>query len=83
MRTVNRLGLKFYELFSRAGRAGGCAASPCEAIGRLVSLARRKGASAEEVVEQLRGITCQRKNEKDSEQARPCADGVANAIKIA
>ncbi len=51
MRTVNRLGDKSYDAFARAGKAGPCAASQCEAIGRLVSLAWRKGATAEEVVE--------------------------------
>lgn len=78
--TINRLGERCHELFARAGKAGGCAASQCEAIGRLISLAWRKGAQPEEVVEQLRGITCQQQNEEDSEQARSCADGVARAI---
>jgi ribonucleoside-diphosphate reductase alpha chain len=81
--TINRLGDKFYELFARAGKAGGCAASQCEAIGRLISLAWRKGATAEEVVEQLKGISCQLQDEKDPERADSCADGVAKAIKIA
>jgi ribonucleoside-diphosphate reductase alpha chain len=81
--TINRLGERCYELFARAGKAGGCAASQCEAIGRLISLAWRKGAQPEEVVEQLRGICCQQKNEEDSEQARSCVDGVARAIEMA
>ena len=78
--TVNRLGAKCHELFARAGKAGGCAASQCEAIGRLVSLAWRKGATAEEVVDQLKGISCQLQDEKDPERADSCADGVAKAI---
>jgi ribonucleoside-diphosphate reductase alpha chain len=80
--TINRLGEKFYELFARAGKAGGCAASQCEAIGRLISLAWRKGATAEEVVKQLSGISCQLQDEEDSERADSCADGVAKAIKM-
>jgi len=80
--TINRLGDKFFELFARAGKAGGCASSQCEAIGRLISLAWRKGATAEEVVDQLKGISCQLQDEKDPERADSCADGVARAIEM-
>jgi len=80
--TLNLLEGRPYELFARAGKAGGCAASQCEAIGRLISLAWRKGATAEEVVDQLKGISCQQQNEKDRERADSCADGVAKAIKM-
>ena len=81
--TVNRLGDKCYELFARAGKAGGCAASQCEAIGRLISLAWRKGATPREIIDQLNGISCQQRNKKDPELADSCADGVAKAIELA
>jgi len=81
--TINRLGERCYELFARAGKFGGCVASQCEAIGRLISLAWRKRATAKEVADQLKGISCQLQNEEDSEQARSCADAVARAIKMA
>ena len=81
--TINRLGERCYEVFARAGKAGGCAACQCEAIERLISLAWRKGATAEEVVDQLKGISCQQRNEEDPERADSCADGVAKAIQIA
>ena len=35
------------------GKAGGCAASQCEAIGRMVSLAWRSGVQARQVIKQL------------------------------
>ena len=47
-----------FEVFSTLGKAGGCDSAQLEAISRLVSLALRSGISAQEVVTQLKGITC-------------------------
>ncbi|MBM3958846.1 MAG: vitamin B12-dependent ribonucleotide reductase [SAR202 cluster bacterium] len=47
-----------FEVFATLGKAGGCDAAQHEAIGRLVSLALRSGLDPDEVVKQLRGITC-------------------------
>ena len=47
-----------FEIFNQIGKAGGCAASQSEAIGRLVSLAFRSGVEPEVVVRQLKGISC-------------------------
>jgi len=47
-----------FELFSTLGKAGGCDSAQLEAISRLISLALRSGIGAEQVVDQLRGITC-------------------------
>jgi ribonucleoside-diphosphate reductase alpha chain len=47
-----------FELFTSMGKAGGCAASQSEAIGRLVSLAFRSNIIPEEIVKQLKGISC-------------------------
>lgn len=49
---------KPFEVFSTLGKAGGCDSAQLEAISRLASLALRSGVSAEDVIEQLRGITC-------------------------
>ena len=49
---------KPFEVFSTLGKAGGCDSAQLEAISRLASLALRSGVSAEDVVEQLKGITC-------------------------
>ena len=46
------------EVFANMGKAGGCASSNTEALGRLISLALKKGASAAEIVDQLKGIRC-------------------------
>ena len=57
--TVNfsRTGIPF-EVFSNLGKAGGCDSAQLEAISRLASLALRSGIEKEQIVEQLRGITC-------------------------
>ena len=47
-----------FELFSNLGKAGGCDSAQLEAISRLVSLALRSGISADDIVTQIRGITC-------------------------
>ena len=46
------------EVFANMGKAGGCASTNTEALGRLISLALKKGASPDEIVEQLKGIRC-------------------------
>jgi ribonucleoside-diphosphate reductase alpha chain len=45
-----------FELFTQMGKAGGCAASQLEAIGRLVSLGFRSGIEVRAIIEQLRNI---------------------------
>ena len=50
-------GLPF-EVFTTLGKAGSCDSAHLEAIARMVSLALRSGVPAEEIVDQLQGITC-------------------------
>jgi ribonucleoside-diphosphate reductase alpha chain len=47
-----------FELFTHMGKAGGCAASQAEAIGRLISLALRSNIEPIEIEKQLKGISC-------------------------
>lgn len=49
---------QLFELFTHMGKAGGCASSQAEAIGRLVSLALRSNIEPEAIINQLKGITC-------------------------
>jgi ribonucleoside-diphosphate reductase alpha chain len=79
--TVNEDEQGFFELFNTMGKAGGCAASQSEAIGRLVSLAWRSGIATEEIVKQLSGISCHNQVGVGKEKILSCADAIAKAIK--
>ncbi len=68
------------ELFNTIGKAGGCAASQSEAIGRLISLAWRNNITPDEVRKSLMGITCHKPAGFGSEKVLSCADAVAKAI---
>jgi ribonucleoside-diphosphate reductase alpha chain len=68
------------EVFANMGKAGGCAASSTEALGRLISLALKKGASASEVVEQLKGIRCHQPYGLGPNAVTSCADAMGKAL---
>ncbi len=78
--TINEDNDGLFELFTTMGKAGGCAASQCEAIGRLVSLAWRSGVQARQAVKQLIGITCHKPAGFGDNKILSCADAVAKAI---
>ena len=80
--TVNEDSNGVFELFTTMGKAGGCAASQCEAIGRLVSLAWRSGVQARQAVKQLIGITCHKPAGFGQNRITSCADAVAKAIQL-
>ncbi|HDS15768.1 MAG TPA: vitamin B12-dependent ribonucleotide reductase [Proteobacteria bacterium] len=73
-------GLAF-ELFNTIGKAGGCAASQSEAIGRLVSLAWRSGQQPEPIIKQLIGISCHKPAGFGENRVTSCADAIAQAIR--
>jgi ribonucleoside-diphosphate reductase alpha chain len=78
--TVNEDKQGLFELFTTMGKAGGCAASQAEAIGRMVSLAWRSGVQARNVVKQLLGISCHCPSGFGDNKVLSCADAVAKAI---
>ena len=80
--TINEDNDGLFELFTTMGKAGGCAASQCEAIGRLVSLAWRSGVQARQAVKQLIGITCHKPSGFGDNRVTSCADAVAKAIQM-
>lgn len=70
-----------FEVFTQIGKAGGCAASQCEAIGRLTSLALRSGIQPEEVIRQLKSISCHVPVFSGSSgKILSCSDAVAKAL---
>ncbi|MBN1827822.1 MAG: vitamin B12-dependent ribonucleotide reductase [Deltaproteobacteria bacterium] len=78
--TVNEDKTGLFELFTTMGKAGGCAASQCEAIGRMVSLAWRSGIQARQIIKQLQGISCHSPSGFGENKILSCADAVAKAI---
>ena len=78
--TINEDNTGLFELFTTMGKAGGCAASQAEAIGRMVSLAWRSGIQARQVVKQLLGISCHCPSGFGDNRVLSCADAVAKAI---
>jgi ribonucleoside-diphosphate reductase alpha chain len=80
--TVNEDEAGVFELFTTMGKAGGCASSQCEAIGRLVSLAWRSGIQARQAVKQMIGITCHKPAGFGENRVTSCADAVAKAIQM-
>ena len=69
-----------FEIFNQIGKAGGCAASQSEAIGRIVSLAFRSGIEPEDIVRQLKGISCHMPVWYREGKILSCSDAVAKAI---
>ncbi|MBI5894009.1 MAG: vitamin B12-dependent ribonucleotide reductase [Deltaproteobacteria bacterium] len=69
-----------FEIFTQIGKAGGCAASQCEAIGKMASLALRSGIQAEEIIKQMRGISCHVPQGYGNGKILSCSDAVAKAL---
>jgi len=69
-----------FELFTSMGKAGGCAASQSEAIGRLVSLAFRSNIEPDEVMRQLKGISCHSHVWVEGGKITSCSDAIAKAL---
>ncbi len=69
-----------FEIFTQIGKAGGCAASQNETIGRLASLALRSGVATEDVYKQLRNISCHQPIWDDGVMVLSCADAIGRAL---
>lgn len=68
------------EIFTQIGKAGGCATSQCEAIGRMASLAMRGGIKTEEIAKQMRGISCHLPVGFGGSKVMSCSDAMAQAM---
>ena len=78
--TINEDERGPFEVFCTIGKAGGCAASQNEAIGRLVSLALRSGIDPKHIVRQLIGIRCHNPYGFGKDRIHSCADAIAKAV---
>lgn len=56
--TINWHEGRVFEVFLKAGKAGGCMASTTETIGKLISREGAYGLPAIELVKYLKGISC-------------------------
>jgi ribonucleoside-diphosphate reductase alpha chain len=79
--TVNEDDLgKPFEVFATLGKAGGAAMADVEAIGRLISLALRSGIPIGEVIQQMRGISCDRAVGLGPNKVLSVPDAIAQAL---
>lgn len=78
--TINRSDAGPFEVFAHMGKAGGCAASYTEAIGRLVSLSLRANVEPHAIVKQLRGVRCPSPGRDAEGKVFSCADGIGRAL---
>jgi ribonucleoside-diphosphate reductase alpha chain len=69
-----------FELFTQMGKAGGCAASQLEALGRMVSLSFRAGVEVKSIIEQLRNIRCPSPSWEKGQRIFSCADAIARVV---
>ncbi len=71
---------KAFEVFATLGKAGGAAMADVEAIGRLISLALRSGIPIAEVIQQMRGISCDRAVGLGPNKVLSVPDAIAQAL---
>lgn len=71
---------KPFEVFATLGKAGGAAMADVEGIGRLISLALRSGVPIADVVQQLRGIACDRAVGIGPNKVLSVPDAIAQAL---
>ncbi|TAL24777.1 MAG: vitamin B12-dependent ribonucleotide reductase [Nitrospirae bacterium] len=69
-----------FELFTSMGKAGGCASSQSEALGRLISLALRSNIEPEAIMSQLKGVRCHQPAWHSGGQIFSCSDAIAKAL---
>jgi ribonucleoside-diphosphate reductase alpha chain len=69
-----------FEVFATLGKAGGAAMADVEGIGRLISLALRSGIPMTDVIQQLRGIACDRAVGIGPNKVLSVPDAIAQAL---
>ncbi|WP_277656994.1 vitamin B12-dependent ribonucleotide reductase [Seleniivibrio woodruffii] len=74
---------KAFEVFTSMGKAGGCAQSQCEAIGRLISINLRSGGEIDRIIKQLKGISCHMRYGFGPNTVLSCSDAVGKALEQA
>lgn len=80
--TINECDGEPFEVFITMGKAGGCAASQLESIGRSISLGLRYGVPPAQFIKQFQGISCHSPVVEQGNKVLSCADAIAKAIKL-
>jgi len=78
--TINELDEKPYELFAVIGKSGASTQAKTEAIGRLVSLAFKKGATPIEIAEQLIDISGENPKAKGDTVYKSIPDAIGQVL---
>jgi len=77
--TVNTDDDGLCEVFTTPGRAGGCP-SQSEALSRMISISLRAGMHLDEIIHQLKGITCQSCTKRKDIGVLSCADAIGRIL---
>lgn len=80
--TINENDDTPFEMFITMGKAGGCAASQLEAIGRSISLGLRYGVPPNQFIKQLQGISCHSPMVEQGNKILSCADAIAKTFAL-
>lgn len=78
---INEDDDKIFEVFASIGKAGGCATSQVEALGRVISLGLRSGVEPKQIVRQLSSISCHSPVIIGGEKILSCSDAIAKTLK--
>lgn len=79
--TINHLNGEPFEVFVRLGKAGGCASSQTEALGRLISLGLRRGIDLNAIISELSQISCHQPCFSQDGKVLSCADALSNILR--
>lgn len=74
--TINHCDNQPFEILPNFGKSGGCGSASAEAIGRMASLALRKGATIEELIKEMGDISCH----LPTPSCKSCYDGLASIL---
>lgn len=71
---------EYKEVFVRLGKTGGCPASWCSSVGRLITFALEGKIPLERIIQALRGTECPNSQFHEGTRILSCADAIALAL---
>jgi len=79
--TINKNKDKYSQIFINVSQTGSYLVPICEALGRIISLSLRKGATLKDVIKQLEGIKDTEPIWYEGNQILSIPDGIAHVLK--